>query len=223
MNHNYYCVFDFETGSLNPDKCQITQIGAIIIHPRSLKVVDVFNKECCPELDDDKAVAKGLDPVETNALCFTRKIREDLLKCPSEKVVWERFAQFIKKYTPSVGGYKSPIPCGFNIINFDLRIHNRLCSMYGPKGGLFNDVNKIDFMDHMFFWTENNPDVESLKLGAAMDWMGMPSHLKENAHDALQDVKNTANCLLKMLHFVRDITKQTDFNRAFSNSKLFVE
>lgn len=223
MNHNYYCVWDTETTGVDPTKCQLTQIAAIIIHPRSLKVVDSFNKECCPEFDDEKAVSKGLDPVSIDALNFTRKTQEHLITQPPERVVWNQFVSFMKKYTPSTGGYKSPIPCGFNIINFDMIIHDRLCNMYGPPGGLFNKVNKVDMMDHAFFWCENNPDIESLKLGSVMDWMGLPEHLKANAHDALQDVKNVANCIIKMLHFVRGITSQTDFKRSFSNGRLFVE
>lgn len=223
MNSNYICVYDFETASINPHRCQITQIGAMILHPRTLKVVDTFNQECGVITDPKKLEALGLDPVEQEALNVTRKTLEHLATMPPEKIVWGEFKKFIKKYNPTSGTYKAPIPCGYNIINFDLIIHDRAAKMYGPDSGLFNRMFIMDGFQEFKAWTENNPDVVSHKLSDFAKFMGLPLSMLENAHDALQDVKITANCMIKLMHFKRSITKQTDFSKAFSNNKVYVE
>lgn len=219
MNKNYIVIFDFETGSKDPSSCQLTQIGALVVHPRSLKVVDQFNQQCCPEFDDEKAIALGLAPVEQEALNVTRKTKEDLLQQPSERIVFEKFVGFLKKYTFGTGSYGAPIPCGYNIINFDLKIVNRLQTMYKVKH-LFNGLNKIDFYDIFWFWTENNPEIEARKLSNAGEWMGLPQEMMANTHDAMVDVRITANCILKMLHFTREMAKKTQFQKAFAGGQL---
>ena len=78
-------VFDFETGSRDPQKTQPTQIAAVAIHGRKLTVQPkgYFNSEIRPILDDDKAIEMGLDPIEDEALAITRKTRANLKKAPS--------------------------------------------------------------------------------------------------------------------------------------------
>ena len=224
MNHNHFCVIDLETGSADPLKCQVTQISAIILNPRSLKPEPggIFNSEVLPILDDMKAMALGFDPLEDEALRITNKTRAGLAAAPPEKFVWEKFCQFIYKFNLSKSVYKAPIPCGFNINNFDLKIIDRLCTKYGPAG-IFNEVSKIDLYDLFFFFTESDPSLENRKLGTMMTWLGMPEHLKEGAHDALVDVKNAANILIKLLTFQRDIVRNNDYSKAFGGGKLYIE
>lgn len=213
---------DLETGGKNPERCQITQIAAIILNPRSLKVVDTFNQECRLETDEEKLQKLELDPVEQEALNVTGKTIEGLSTKPSEAMVWKQFAIFLKKYNPSAGTYKAPIPCGYNIMNFDLRICDRATKMYKTPE-LFNKHFIIDCYHEFKSWTENNPAITSHKLSDFMDFMGLPEELKVNAHDALQDVKNVGNCAIKLLHFKREICKKTDFSKAFANNRLFIE
>ena len=222
MNNNFLCVFDFETGGKNPHRCQITQIAAIILHPRSLKPVDTFNQECRLEMDETKLTALELDPVEQEALKITGKTVEGLSDKPSEAMMWKQFSLFVKKYNPSTGTYKAPLPCGYNILNFDLAICDRATKMYKTPE-LFNRHLIIDCYHEFRAWTENNPSIQSHKLSDFMDFMGLPPELKENAHDALQDVKNVGNCLIKLLHFKREISKKTDFSQAFANNRMFIE
>ena len=61
-------------------------------------------------------------------------------------------------------------------------------------------------MDHMWFWTENNEEVKSLKLTSICEWMGFSKEEIENAHDALQDVKNTAKIIVRLLRMQRSLT-----------------
>ena len=101
MNKNHFCVFDFETGGgENPSKCQITQLSAVIINPRSLRAEPggIFDSEVQPIFDNDKAIAADLNPVQQEALDVTRKTKEKLMEAPPEKIVWEKFKQFIKRF-----------------------------------------------------------------------------------------------------------------------------
>ncbi len=223
MNRNYICVFDFETGSKNPEKTQPTQLCAIMLEPRRLTVLQngIFNTEIKPIFDDEKAIAAGFDPVEQEALDFTRKTREALEKAPDLKTVWSQFTDFIKGFNVKGGAnIGAPIPAGYNINKFDMKIISHICSIYGPQRkdeqDLLNNLWKIDVMDLMFGWTENDPKVTGRKLVDIMDYLGMDTKLKANAHDALQDVKNTANILIKMLKFQREIAEKTKFNTAFA-------
>ena len=78
-------VFDFETGGRDPRTCQPTQIAALALDGRSLKLKGTFNSEIWAETDDDKAVKMGLAPLEEGALKVTGKTREQIAKAPKLK------------------------------------------------------------------------------------------------------------------------------------------
>ena len=59
MANRDFIVFDFETGSRNPNKTQPTQIAAIALDGRNLAMKGSFNSEIKPILDDDKAIEIG--------------------------------------------------------------------------------------------------------------------------------------------------------------------
>jgi len=71
-------VFDFETGGRDPNTCQPTQIAAIALDGRNLKLKGTFNSEIRAEVDDEKAIAAGLGPIEEGALKVTGKTREQI-------------------------------------------------------------------------------------------------------------------------------------------------
>ena len=41
-------------------------------------------------------------------------------------------------------------------------------------------------------------------------------------HDALTDVKVTANIFVKLMHLQREVAKQTDFTRAYRDKELLI-
>jgi DNA polymerase III epsilon subunit-like protein len=61
-----FLIFDFETTGKNPNKCQLTQISAVVLHGKKLTLQPggVFDIEVRPEFDDEKAIKAGFDPVE---------------------------------------------------------------------------------------------------------------------------------------------------------------
>ena len=218
-------VFDFETGGRNPHRCQPTQIAAIALDGRNFRLKGEFNSLMRPILDDKKAIAAGVDPVEDEALKVTRKTREELAKAPLPKGVWKKFITFVNKYNWKGTPFFAPIPAGFNIIGYDMHIVNRLCEQYGPYDDkrqcrkLFHQIYKIDVMDDVWLWTEGDPNVRSISMDSLRERMGLS---KENAHDALQDVKDTANIFIKLQKSRRAVYKNMKFEKAFADGQLFV-
>ena len=225
MNYKDIIVFDFETGSRNPHKTQPVQIAAVAIHGRKLTIQPggYFESLIRPELDDEKAIEMGVDPIEDEALAVNGKTREELAKAPSAKTVWKKFANFVNKYNWKKTPYFATIPAGYNIIGFDLPIVQRLCEQHGPvdkktgKQTLFNKIHKIDMLDTVWMWMENNPDIKSLSMDSMRDLLGMS---KENAHDAMQDVKDTANLMIAFMKLHRRIAPKVKFEKAFADGNI---
>ena len=218
-------VFDFETGSRNPHKTQPTQIAALALDGRSLKPKGTFNSEIRPILNDERAIEAGLDPVEDEALKITGKTRAELARAPHLKTVWKKFTDFVNKYNWKGTQWFAPIPAGFNIVGFDMIIANRLCKEFGPydkkteRQKLFNLIFKIDVMDNVFMWTEADPEVKSISMDSLRDRMGLS---KENAHDALQDVKDTAKIMIKFMKTHRAVYRNMKIEQAFADGDLYV-
>jgi DNA polymerase III epsilon subunit-like protein len=226
MANRDFVVFDFETGSRNPHRTQPTQIAALAIDGRNLSVKGQFNSEIKPIFEDELAIAAGFDPIEDEALKITGKTREGLSTAPSLKSVWSKFTKFVDQYNWKGDSFYAPIPVGFNIIGFDLIIINRLCREFGPwdkdkeHQKLFSKVYKVDIMDNVFLWTEGDPSVRSISMDSLRQRMGLS---KENAHDALQDVKDEANIFIKLLKTHRSVYQNITFENAFANGGLYVK
>ena len=220
-----YIVFDFETGSRNPRKTQPTQIAALALDGRNFKLKGTFNSEIRPVMDDEKAIEMGFDPLEDEALRITGKNREDLAKAPLPKTVWKKFCDIVNQYNWKGTQFFAPIPAGFNIIGFDMIIVDRLCKAYGPydkerqQQKLFNKIYKVDMMDNMFMWTEGDPSIKSISMDSLRDRMGLS---KENAHDALQAVKDTANIMIKFMKTHRAVYRNLTIDKAFADGELYV-
>ena len=224
MNRDIIC-FDFETGGRDANTCQPTQIAAIALDGRNLKLKGTFNSEIRAEVDDEKAIAAGLGPNEEGALKGTGKTRAGIAKAPQLKTVWKKFTAFVDKYNWKGTPFFAPIPAGFNIIGYDMKIINRLCKEFGPwdaKRGeqqLFSKVYKIDVMDNVWMWTEGDPSIKSISMDSLRERMGLSS---ENAHDALQDVKDTANIMIKFMKTHRAVYRNLKIDKVFADGELYV-
>ena len=71
-------------------------------------------------------------------------------------------------------------------------------------------------MQHIYCWFENHAEVNKYNMDYLRDYFGMPS---ENSHDALQDVKDTANILIRFLKLQRSMIENNkiQFKNAFAN------
>ena len=227
MANRDYIVFDFESTGRNPHMCMPTQIAALAIDGRNLKVKGEFNSEIKPIIDDEKAVAAGYDPIEEGALKVTGKTREGLAKAPALKPVWNKFIKFVDQYNWKGEPFFAPIPVGYNIIGYDMIMLNRICKdlkvRYDEKRSqntIFSKVHKVDLMDNMFMWTEGDPSIRSISMDTLRERMGLST---ENAHDALQDVKDTANIFIKLLKTHRAVYQEIELEKAFANGNLYVK
>jgi DNA polymerase III epsilon subunit-like protein len=224
MNHRDIIVFDFETTGRNAERCQPTQIAAVAIHARKLKIQPngIFESTMRCITNDDKAIAAGFDPIEEGALEVTKRTRASLAKGPMPKTVWKNFAKFCDQFNFKKTPWYAPIAAGYNINGFDMKIVDRLCREYGPtndKNGeqkIFHPIHRIDLMQHIYCWFENHGEVNKYNMDYLREYFGMPN---DNAHDALQDVKDTANILIRFLKLQRNIinNNKVQFKNAFAN------
>jgi len=214
MHTRHIVCFDLETGGRDPDTCQPTQIAAIGLHGRTLKPMGEFQSMIWAETDDEKAVAANLAPLEADALKVTGQTREEIAAAPKLKNVWPKFQQFVNKMNPSGKPFFNPVPAGYNIINYDIPIIRRICKEYGPwdskrnDQALFSQVFKIDMMDNLYMWMENDHDVTSISMDAIRKMMGIDG---EGAHDALVDVKHTCQVMTRFLQTHRAVYKNLRF------------
>jgi DNA polymerase III epsilon subunit-like protein len=220
-------VFDFETGGINPYECEITQIGALVLDPATLELVEgaAFNSEVRP-----------LRPelLQQGALDKTRKTREALAEAPMPGEVWARFTAWCRQFCVDgkATDMKLPFACGHNILKFDLIIARRYCEMYGPmkpqKDGtsyptLFCPRYEYDTLQLMNYWTEGLTEPDKLSLDALRKYFGMPKASLENGHDAFQDVKDTAVIIQKLLRLGRKVAPRTVFKDCCDEQKVKAE
>lgn len=201
MNNNYLCVFDYETSSASPANTQILQIGAAILDPRSLNIVDEFN-----------AVAKYDDwsTVNSKALEVNHLTKEQLDKAPIIDVVWKQFVMFINKYSKG-NQWTRPIPCGHNICSFDLPITDRYAKRFGnwskkeERNTLFHPIYAIDTLPLLFSWFENEKEPKSMSLTNIAKHLGKTEEELALAHTAIEDVKINIDIMVRFLRFQRKL------------------
>ena len=68
-------------------------------------------------------------------------------------------------------------------------------------------------------WTEGDPSIKSISMDSLRDRMGLS---KDNAHDALQDVKDTANIMIKFMKTHRAVYRNLKIDQAFADGELYV-
>ena len=139
--------------------------------------------------------------------------------------MWKKFCAFVDKYNWKGTSFFAPIAAGYNILGYDMIIVDMLCKEYGPwddqrqRQKLFHQIHKIDMMDNYYMWTEGDPSVKSRSMDTIRERMGMST---ENAHDALQDVKDTANLMIKFMKTHRAVYRNLKLEKAFANGNTYV-
>lgn len=226
MNRNNIIVGDFETGSANPYKAQPIEFAMIAINARRLEIIPGSEfKSLIKPFSDDEAISLGLDPIEDEALNINHKTREEIAKAPSAKMVWGRVKEYVERYNPTKKKWDAPIFAGYNSDNFDCHILHRLCCVepykFGPidpetnRPKLFHPIHTIDVMKYIWAWTENNVDIFSLSLDKMRDWLGIS---KDGAHEALKDVQDTAEILLRFMKLHRNYANKVKFANSFGGN-----
>lgn len=210
MKSNTIIVFDFETGSLDIEKCEVIQIAAKAINRKTLQPINnaVFS-----------SLVKPLDfnNLQEAALAVNKKTKEELSLAPTLDVVWGKFIDFISTFSSGKSNIMAPIPAGKNIRFFDMPIFQRICCQLGyiEKDSVqpyFNRRNMFDLDEIMLLWFENSDDMPNMKMDTIRDHFGMS---KANAHDALVDVEQTADLITYFLKLHRSIYPKVKFKDSF--------
>jgi DNA polymerase III epsilon subunit-like protein len=227
--HNQIVLFDFETGGNDPDSCELTQVAAIAMNPRTLNLYDtpdaVFNSNMRP-LD--------MDAVQDKALQITKKTREEIAEYPHPEEVWHNFARWMSRWNHkgSSSFFNLPIPAGHNIINFDLPITTRYCLKYGTYRtedngrkvqNIFHGLHRFDTMSMCKDWFFDLDEPGKLSLDYLRKYFGMPKESLERGHDALQDVRDAGAILERLLKLYRKYAPGIIFKDCFDPVKVAAE
>jgi DNA polymerase III epsilon subunit-like protein len=68
-------------------------------------------------------------------------------------------------------------------------------------------------MNIAWLWFESVSDIKSLSLDNLRDYLGID---KTNAHDAIKDVKDCAEILIRFLRLHRTLSKKIKFKGSFA-------
>lgn len=226
INYNKICVFDFETDGTDPRICSPVQIAAVMIDPIQLSIIpgSEFNTNFKPETleEDDSYIYTG------DILDFHAKVKgtdKDAVLAewrgyPSQKTSWSLFVDYLEKYHcrgSKKSQFTAPIAAGYNIHRFDLPIIERLSHKYDnlnkeQRSNLFFMRDTLDLMNIVFLWFENNQDLKSYTLDNVRDYLGLS---KDGAHDAVKDVKDTAEILIRFMKLHRRLSQKILFEGSF--------
>jgi exonuclease I len=226
MNKNKICVFDMETDGSDPYICSPVQLAAIMIDPISLEIIkgSEFNINFKPEtLEENDNYEYKTDILDFHAKvrgCSKQDILNSWQKYPKQNNSWDMFVNYLEKYhtrSTKKSQFSAPIAAGYNINRFDLVIVNRLSQKYNNtnkegRTDLFYPRDVVDMMNLVFYWFENNDELKSYTLDSLRDYLGIN---KEGAHDAMKDVYDTANILIRFLRLHRNLSQKIKFKSAF--------
>ena len=69
-------------------------------------------------------------------------------------------------------------------------------------------------MNVIFYWFEGNNELKSYSLDTVRDYFGIS---KEGGHDAMKDVKDTANILIRFMKLHRNTSSKVKFKGSCTN------
>ena len=227
INYNKICVFDFETDGVNPKVCSPVQLAAVILDPIKLEVIpdSEFNITFKPEtLEKDPDYEYTTDVVDFHAKvsgCSKADIMEKWKNNPEQQHSWKMFVDYLSKYhsrSSKKSQFSAPIAAGYNIYRFDLPIIDRLSIKYGNtnkegKTDLFYPRDVVDIMNLVFYWFEQNSELKSYTLDSLRDYFGIS---KDGAHDALKDIRDSAQILIRFMKLHRRLASNIKFKGSFS-------
>lgn len=220
--------FDFETDTKYISNANPLQLAAVAIDPIKLEIMhnSTFNSWIRPdefnETDYYKNHKDTLDWHCKKQNCTIEVLLEKIKNAPPEKTVWEQFLNYLSNYHDRQNNqnfFSSPAPAGFNIIAFDMPILERLCVKYknttkdGGQGIMFSRDVK-DLLHVSTLWLEPTGDLTSFSMDSIRDYMGIP---KEGGHNALKDVEDTAEILIRFLRLHQNLAPKYKFKNSFVN------
>jgi len=230
MLNKKICVFDFETDGSDPEICSPIQISALMIDPVKLSIIEgsEFNVFCKPEVmeqnPDHEYQTDILDFHARVRGCSQEEIFDQWKNYPSQDIAWNLFTNYLEKYhcgnRKKKSMFTAPIAAGYNIHRFDLKIVERLCKKHKNldqkegKPSIFYPRDVLDIMNLIFYWFENK-NFKSYSLDNMREYFGIS---KDGAHDALKDVEDCANILIRFMRLHRNLANKIKFEDSFNDN-----
>jgi DNA polymerase III epsilon subunit-like protein len=226
MNYNKICVFDFETDGSNPQECSPVQLSCVMVDPLKLEIIpnSEFNSYFKPEvLENNEKYEYTTDILDFHAkvkACSKEEVLKQWKKYPTQEQSWKIFISYLEKYhsrSSKKSQFSAPIAAGYNIHRFDLKIIDRLSQKYGNvnkenANNIFYPRDTVDIMNLMFYWFEHSDDLKSYALDNVREYFGIS---KDGAHDAVKDVKDSAELLIRFLKLHRNVAAKVKFRNSF--------
>ena len=196
-------VYDYETDHVaaGEEVCNPVQLGAVVVDLRKKVVIpdSQFNIDIRPPtIDDENYIKDHHDTIKWHCGIQGKTEEEVVARWKNgmpEEAAWSEFLKYVESHGKSY--QRKPIQGGMNIRNFDMKINDRLHKRYKTKNPFWaRDVYDIQDLFAYYFLYSNHPP-KNYKLDTVRDYLQMS---KANAHDALQDVMDTANILCRFLN-----------------------
>jgi DNA polymerase III epsilon subunit-like protein len=101
-----------------------------------------------------------------------------------------------------------------------MKITDRLSVKYGQTNkenqtNIFHPRDRIDIMNIAWLWLSNVSELKSLSLDSLRSYLGIN---KDNAHDAMKDVRDCADILIRFLRLHKNLSAKIQFKGSFENS-----
>jgi DNA polymerase III epsilon subunit-like protein len=226
INNHTIIVLDFETDGKDPLTCNPVQLAALAINPRTLEIIpnSEFNSMMRPpDINKPDYFETHQENIEWHAKVqgkTSEEILETWKRAPEQKAVWTQFVDYLNQYHTDQRKrtvWTAPIIAGYNILQFDFPIIQRLSEKYknvtkDGKSTLFYNRDKLDLIYMMFFWFESMPEPSSYNMDSLRDFFGMST---TGSHDALKDIRDTAELLIKFMKLIRKTADRVRFKGAF--------
>jgi len=226
MNYNKICVFDFETDGVDPLQCSPVQIAAVMVDPINLEIIpnSEFNCNFKPEvMEKDSEYEYKTDILDFHAKvkgCSKDDVYKEWSNYPKQGISWKMFLDYLDKYhlkRKTKSQFSAPIAAGYNIYRFDLPIINRLSVKYKntnkeETSNIFYPRDVVDMINLVYYWFGHTDELKSFTLDSLRDYLGIN---KDGAHDAIKDVKDTADILIRFLKLHRNLSEKIQFKGSF--------
>ena len=226
MNRRKYFIFDFETDGVDPHSCNPVQVAAVVIDPLKLEIIpgSEFNTMMKPPgIDKDDYFTDERNGTIMFHSVNQKKTPEEIVQIwkdsPEQDLAWDMFVNYIKKWNPKQDKWNAPIPGGANIADFDLPIAKRLNEKYGVNNEtLFwqRDCDYADVQRLAYMWFEGvSVGPPNYKVDTLREFFQMEM---EGSHDALKDVQDCAELIIRFLSLTRHCAARVEKFREYHNA-----
>ena len=199
INTNIF-VYDLETQSKFANTAEPLEMAGIVVNSDTLSEVE--GGQFGPVLIKPSQWLNTKD--EDQALQVNNLNREQIdTEGISQEEWFHQLVDFLQKFQKSKGKWDALISAGFNIVNYDNVIMNRLATKYKhvDKNGLpiiFHPQHTFDVIDLLRPWFFSNNEIEGYSLRAVSAYLGLENN---EAHTAMGDIRTTMKIMQRFLNF----------------------